>query len=560
MRGIGYALLIGVFFTIFLNSAYAQTTSDQTTLSGDLQNNPVAQDILKKIEQSKKWIAQIEQRNFENSQRQLELEQKRADVLQSLEEDLKKWEELWGYYTFDNVLERALENSPAKDTDSIYDHPLKFTASKINAGRDALQKVILDGGSAEQARDAFVKAAKITRAEMLSANAFYNILNNNAYYNQQVLFESDGRFNYEISGEELRKYYQDFRTNPEYLEVNPFDTASWEDLSKTNPSTECRPGHVLVYRNHADDYVCTTEYTAEMWMRYNMGKIVDSSHEEPNKILNEQKFNKDRILQKVDNLNSKIKLIQTHYEEQVSETIAEYASLMADIKSDKYAEERQVLGSLIKSDFASKKIVSQQVIDIREKFAQLEKNTLDEKNEVLRILEDQHIVSLEEFLNMHNSDDEIKIEWSYDYPTFYPAESYFPQKSESSSIIQTSFENDISNFVVDDTSLKNAFGEKIFSLKLGQLVQITSDITNHNDAPTKFVYLVEIRDKQNQIVQPLKWITGQLDSDQTLNLGLSWVPKNSGDFYADVFIGTSLDFVSHTKTISVSVIPQDQLS
>ena len=44
---------VGVFFTIFFNSAYAQTVVDQTTLSGDLQNNPVAQDILKKIEQSK---------------------------------------------------------------------------------------------------------------------------------------------------------------------------------------------------------------------------------------------------------------------------------------------------------------------------------------------------------------------------------------------------------------------------------------------------------------------------------------------------------------------------
>lgn len=559
MRGIGYMFAIGVFFTLFLNSAYAQTVGDQTTLSGDLQNNPVAQDILKKIEQSKKWITQIEQRNFENSQRELELEQKRAEVLQSLENDLRKWEELWGYYTFDNMLERALENNPAKDTSSIYDHHLKFTASKIDAGREALQKVILEGGSPEQARDAFVKAAKITRAEMSSANAFYNILNNNAYYNQQVLFESDGKFNHGLSGEELRKYYQDYRTNPEYLDANPFDVVSWEDLSETNPSTECRSGYVLVYRNHADDYVCTTEYTAEMWIRHSMGKIVDGSHDEPKPVLNEQKFNKDRILQKVDNLNSKIESIQIHYEEQLSEIIKKYDSLIASIKSDKYAEERQILEYSLKSDYDSKKIMSQQIMDIREKFDELEKNTLDEKDEVLKILENQHVVSIDEFVDIHKSDDEIKIEWNYDYPTFYPAAYYFPQ-SESSSIIKTSFDNDISGLVVGDTSLKNAFGEKMHSLKLGQLVQITSDITNHDDASKKFVYLVEIRDEQNQIVQPLKWITGQLDSNQMLNLGLSWIPNNSGNFYADVFLGSSLDFVSHTETISISVTSPDHLS
>ncbi|MHA7734581.1 hypothetical protein [Nitrosopumilus sp. S6] len=551
--------VIGVFFTLFIHSAYAQTIGDQTTLSGDLQNNPVAQDILKKIEQSKKWITQIEQRNFENSQRELELEQKRAEVLQSLENDLRKWEELWGYYTFDNMLERALENNPAKDTSSIYDHHLKFTASKIDAGREALQKVILEGGSPEQARDAFVKAAKITRAEMSSANAFYNILNNNAYYNQQVLFESDGKFNYGLSGEELRKYYQDYRTNPEYLDANPFDVVSWEDLSKTNPSTECRPGHVLVYRNHADDYVCTTEYTAEMWMRHNMGKIVDGPNEEPNLVLNEQKFNKDRILQKVDSLNSKIESLKTHYEEQLFEIIQKYESLLTNIESNKYAEERQILEHSIKSDYNSKKIMSQQIMDIREKFDELEKNTLDERDEVLTILENQHVISIEEFVNAHKSDDEIKMEWNYDYPIFYP-DAYYFQQSEPSSIIKTSFDNDISGLVIGDTSLKNAFGKQIHSLKLGQLVQITSDITNHDDTSKKFVYLVEIRDEQNQIVQPLKWITGQLDSSQILNLGLSWIPKNPGNFYADVFLGSNLDFVSHIETVSISVLPQDHSS
>ena len=559
MRGIGYMIAVGIFFTIFFNSASAQTVEDQTTLSGDLQNNPLAQDILKKIEQSKKWIAQIEKRSFENSQRQLELEQKRAEVLQSLQADLRKWEELWGYYTFDNMLERALEDHPAKNTDSIYDHPLKFTASKINAGREALQKVLLDGGSPEEARDAFVKAAKITRAEMLSANAFYNILNNHAYYNQQILFESDGQFNYEISGEELRKYYQDFRTNPEYLDANPFDSVSWEDLSKTNPSTECRPGHVLVYRNHADDYVCTTEYTAEMWMRHNMGKIVDKSHEKTSIVLDEQKFNKDRIAKKVDSLNSKIKLLQAHYDEQISETIAKYNSILANIKSEKTFEEKQILGNSIASDYVSKKAVSQQIMDIREKFEELEKNILDEKDEVLKILENQHLLSLEELVDTHKFDDDLKIEWNYDYPIFYPSAYYFPQ-SEPSSIIEIELNDDVSGFVVDDAGLKNAFGEKIHSLKLGQLVQIASDITNSDNVSKEFVYLVEIRDDQNQIVQPLKWITGQLDSNQTLNLGLSWIPKDTGNFYADVYLGTSLDFVSHTETISISVLAQDRLS
>lgn len=355
MRGMGYMFAVGVFFAIFFNSAYAQTMGDQTTLSGDLQNNPVAQDILKKIEQSKKWIAQIEKRNFENSQRQLELEQKRTEVLQSLQDDLRKWEEIWGYYTFDKMLERELENHPAKDTDSIYDHPLKFTASKIDAGREALQKVLLDGGSPEQARDAFVKAAKITRAEMLSANALYNVLNNNAYYNQQVLFESDGRFNYEISGEELRKYYQDFRTNPEYLEANPFDSVSWEDLSKTNPGTECRSGYALVYRIHASDYVCTTNYTAEMWINRGMGKLVTENFVEKEPI-DVEKLDFDRITKKVENLNSRIQNMQEHYEKKIHATKLEYKSIFTEISNEQKQAEKLALQKFNNSQIKQKQL------------------------------------------------------------------------------------------------------------------------------------------------------------------------------------------------------------
>lgn len=96
----GMAILgIGVVFALFfaINPVLAQEsaqTSEQTTLSGDLANNPVAQDILKKIEQTKKWIAELEQRDYEKLEAQKELEAKRAQSLQILNQDLADWEKL----------------------------------------------------------------------------------------------------------------------------------------------------------------------------------------------------------------------------------------------------------------------------------------------------------------------------------------------------------------------------------------------------------------------------------------------------------------------------------
>ena len=410
-------VLTAVLSLGFVNSVYAETlTGEQTTLSGDLQHNPTAQGILKKIEKSKHWIEQLQQRNFETTQKQKELDAKKAEVLQYLENDLKKWEELWGYYTFDSMLERALENSPAKDTDSIYDHPLKFTASKIGAGRVALQTVLESGGTPEEARDAFVNAAKITRAEMLSANSIYNILNNNAYYNQQILFNTDGNFDLTLSGKELRKYYQDYRTNPGYLKANPFDKLSWEDLGKNNPGTECRVGFVLVYRINVDDYVCTTEYTAEMWVRHQMGTIVDESFSKI-KSIGVEKLQKDRVLKKVDNLNSKINTMQEHHTKKLVETKQDYDSLFIKTDEKRTLEEKQAIAKYGKSD--SKKItLSKEITDIREKYAVLKDEMVDEQSRILKIMNNQYLKDMDNFANNYKHDTEMNLFWDSEVPVF----------------------------------------------------------------------------------------------------------------------------------------------
>ena len=413
----GLVVLVTMLSLGSIHFVYAETIIDkQTTLSGDLDNNPVAQDILEKIEKSKRWIEQLQQRDFETAKKQKELESKRAEVLRYLEDDLKKWEELWGYYTFDSMLERALENSPAKDTDSIYDHPLKFTASKISSGRIALQTVLEQGGTPEEARDAFVNAAKITRAEMLSANSIYNILNNNAYYNQQILFNTDGNFNLTLSGEELRKYYQDYRTNPGYLKANPFDKLSWEDLGKNNPDTECRVGFVLVYRLNVDDYVCTTEYTAEMWVRHQMGTIVDETFSKI-KSIDVEKLQKDRVLKKVHNLNSKINTMQEHHTKKLVETKQDYEALFIKTDEKRTLEEKQAITKHGKSD--SKKIVlSKEITDIREKYAALKDEMTDEQSRILEIMDDQYLKDMDDFANNYKHDSEMNLFWNSEVPVF----------------------------------------------------------------------------------------------------------------------------------------------
>ena len=284
-RVIGVCLFVFVLLAISVNQSFAQSsqTSEQVTLSGDLANNPVAQDILKKIEQTKKWIKELEQRDYKALEAKKELETKRAQALEKLNQDLKEWETLWEFYSPKESYSRFVDKVAQPQVKEVFWDQFEFHQMKVDAGRTALKMVLANGGSLSEARQAYHTAAETKRIELIEANSIFNVNHNLAYYNQQILFNKEGQFvETPITGEQLRKYYEDYRTNPAYLQANPNDKISWNDLGKTSPDTECRNGYVVVYRFHANDYVCVSMSTAEMWIRHGMGEITGNQDMQSN--------------------------------------------------------------------------------------------------------------------------------------------------------------------------------------------------------------------------------------------------------------------------------------
>ena len=251
VNSIIYACIFGLM-VISVNYSFAQSeTSEQVTLSDDLANNPIAQDILKKIEQTKKWIKELEERDYKKLEAKKELDVKRGQALEKLNQDLKEWEALWEYYSPRRSHSRFVDTVTEPQVKEVFWDQFEFHQIKVDAGREALKIVLANGGSLSEARQAFHKAAETKRIELIEANSIFNVNHNLAYYNQQILFNTQGQFvETPITGEQLRKYYEDYRINPAYLQANPDDITSWDDLGKTTPDTECRKGSVVVYRFH----------------------------------------------------------------------------------------------------------------------------------------------------------------------------------------------------------------------------------------------------------------------------------------------------------------------
>ncbi len=78
------------------------------------------------------------------------------------------------------------------------------------------------------------------------------------------------------------------------------------------------------------------------------------------------------------------------------------------------------------------------------------------------------------------------------------------------------------------------------AVKVGQQIQITTDLVNGQDCVMPFAYIVQIQDS-NGVTQSLSWITGTLDIKQSLNPGQSWIPTAPGTYTAQIFTWDSLD-------------------
>lgn len=400
-----FVLLSTLFFITYgTSNAFAQVdilTSKQTTLSENLENDPLAQDILRKIEQSKREIAQIQQKELERNEVKKELEQKRAEALASLQKDLKEWEKLWEEFTF--------EYRFARQSGMGWD-AYNFTNSKILAGKVALKQILDDGGGPEKARQAYAEAAQIKRSELIAVNALLNVRYNLALYNQQILFDADGQFHDIISGDQLRKYYQDYRLDPIYLGVNQDDEMAWKEMSKDIQAI-CRDGHVLVYRIYADDHICVTDQTAELWAMYKMGNILFDESPQSTDTPTIEKFKQDRLNEKVKNINNKIMSAYKAYEGKISSMNKKYEALVLETQAEQSAEEQKAISE---SGSASKETLDRMIRDIRDKYLILEENIAQQKMQTMQILESNHKQSMETLIKNFETTSDVKIIWDSD--------------------------------------------------------------------------------------------------------------------------------------------------
>ncbi len=89
-------------------------------------------------------------------------------------------------------------------------------------------------------------------------------------------------------------------------------------------------------------------------------------------------------------------------------------------------------------------------------------------------------------------------------------------------------------------TFSDGLGNSLQSFSANSQMQIVGTISNDHDFNQKFVYMFQVKNDEN-IVESLSWIQGELSPLQTLDVSQSWIPKKSGIYEIETFVWNSIN-------------------
>ncbi|MDH3311698.1 MAG: hypothetical protein OEM28_00955 [Nitrosopumilus sp.] len=596
-----YFLIACVMSISLIQTSYAQTQldSDQITFSDNLLNDPIAQDILQKIEQTKKMIVELEQKEYEKNQAQENLQKMRDISVQHLKQDLDEWERLSEKYSARNAFDEFVSKKPSYVQGVFWDQ-FEFKEKKINAGRIAMNQVLINGGTMKDARNAYHKAASTQKIELIEMNAQFNVKHNLAYYEEQQIFNSTGKVHMSPTTQvKLANFYSDYRLQPSYIvtnsDVNTSENNSATECAKglvlvsrvtsashscidenvakkwisdevkgivisgdtspisnikTNPGTVCKDGYQVIYSIVASEYKCVLESDAKEMIENNTAE----NHTLIDYILNKDKLkvHKDEVYQ----INQEILGINQEYDLKKKALEAKYDEALES--EDLQAKQKmQDIINEYKIENITKEDVTKQISEIRKAMDVIQEKILKEKLDAINMFETELKGRILEVVKGYENDLDINVDWDHLNET--PGVTSVVNENNMAKSIETSL-LDKDKIRLNKIGVVNSFGQKFDEIKPNQILQIAADITNSNDYKNNFVYIVEVTNKEDVTVQPAKWMTGTLNPNQTLNIGLSWVPEEAGEFNGIVSLGTDVDSIFQVADIKINVNPEADVS
>jgi len=192
---IGKLIFCGMILSLFaiLNTTQIFAISDDEIRATEkIKNNPAMMQILKKIEQSKKILAEMQEGKKAESKQNNALQETRAIANARLNAELDGMSKDGEQFTPQSAFAKFVSKKPV-DVQDIYVSMFNYQQDKIKSAQNIREQIIASRGNTKDAWDAYYKNSATNRAQMISLAKEFNIKYANADAKIQRAFDSNGK-------------------------------------------------------------------------------------------------------------------------------------------------------------------------------------------------------------------------------------------------------------------------------------------------------------------------------------------------------------------------------
>lgn len=260
-----------ITLSVFAPNAFAQ--SDFKKIEGDdIKNNPVFQDILEKIEFSKKQYQKSQEIKNSRDAQQIFIDKQRITAQESLNRELERMEKKYEEFTPRNAFAKYVSKLNATNHGIFWDQ-FDYLQAKTSLAKDARDSVLSQGGTYFDAMKKYVEFAKMPKIEMQNIVRELNIKHGFA--------ESDIQSNFDVNGK-LPRYENDLES-PCYgctEKISKLHIDSEQSVPIQRISLEQKPTKVSELRESLSEiqnrFLQSKNVIEQKIMVFEMNKIVKS--------------------------------------------------------------------------------------------------------------------------------------------------------------------------------------------------------------------------------------------------------------------------------------------
>ncbi|MGQ0772675.1 MAG: hypothetical protein ACT4NT_07895 [Nitrososphaerota archaeon] len=180
-------------FVILTGSTQAHAVDETSIKATDqIKNSPALMHMLKKIEMSKKILAEMQEQKNQQDKNAQKMQEIRKTVQAKLDEKLNRMNQDNEPFTAQSAFSRFIAKKPS-ELQNVYWSMFNYQQEKVKSAKDSRDAILSGGGKSQDAWNAYHKNAAISRTKIIELNKDYNIRYANANADIQNIFDVKGK-------------------------------------------------------------------------------------------------------------------------------------------------------------------------------------------------------------------------------------------------------------------------------------------------------------------------------------------------------------------------------